>query len=83
MILIMFIIIIIIIFRFQFQFHFVVNPFKVVTTPLSERQLVKKPMQLLVAHPRSVRNAYQFLEGTSMLAHIAMHPEIFPSVYHN
>ena len=57
-----------------------VNPFKVVTTPLSERQLVKKPMQLLVAHPRSVRNAYQFLEGTSMLAHIAMHPEIFPSV---
>ena len=65
----------------QHSFSLLVNPFKVTTSPIPERSLVKKPLHLLVAHPRSVHNAYQFLEGTSMLAHIAMHPEIFPPVW--
>ena len=58
----------------------VVNTHKIVQNVIPEKQLPKTPLRLLVSHPRSVKNAYQFLEGTSMLAHIALHPESFPTV---
>ena len=61
-------------------FSHLVNPYKIVTNTIQEKNIPKAPLRLLVAHPRSVRNAYQFLEGTSMITHIAMHPESFPQV---
>lgn len=59
---------------------YVVNPTKVTQSTIPKKNLPKKSLGLIVAHPRSVKNAYQFLEGTSYLAHIALHPESFPIV---
>ena len=62
------------------SYFILVNVHKVTKEKMPAKSLPKKPLGLLIAHPRSVKNAYQFLEGTSMLAHIALHPEIFPRV---
>lgn len=63
----------------SFSLH-LVNPYKIITNTIQEKSLPRVPLNLLVAHPRSVKNAYQFLEGTSMITHIAMHPKSFPPV---
>ena len=57
-----------------------VNAYKLVQQTIPHKQFPSTPLGLLVAHPRSVWNAYQFLEGTSYLASIALHPEQFPAV---
>lgn len=59
----------------------VVNAYKLVQQTIPHKQFPATPLGLLVAHPRSVWNAYQFLEGTSYLAYIALHPEQFPAVF--
>ena len=58
-----------------------VNQYKITQSPIPEKLIPNQPIKLLVAHPRSVKNAYQFLEGTSFIAHIALHPEVFPAVF--
>lgn len=60
---------------------YLVNAPKINKEKMPTKNIPKKPLNLLVMHPRSVKNAYQFLEGTSMLAYISLHPEIFPPVY--
>lgn len=47
---------------------------------IPRNQLPTNPLDLVVVHPRAVTNSYQFLEGTSMLAYVAIHPNEFPIV---
>ena len=57
--------------------------YEVNTGTIPRNLLPPNPRDLLITHPRAVTNAYQFLEGTSMLAYVAMHPNDFPIGVHH
>ena len=64
-----------------FFFH-VVNTVRVLKTPLNPTKMVSSPLHLAILHPSSLSHPYQFLEGSSLLSFIALHPDQFPPLDH-
>lgn len=57
------------------------NIIRVLKTPLHPSKLHSTPLKLAVIHPSSFSQSYDFLEGTSLLSYIALHPHHFPKVF--
>ena len=57
----------------------IVNDVRILKTPLNPTKVVETPLNLVIAHPQG-QETYEFMEGTSTLAFIANHPELFPKV---
>ena len=62
------------------SFSHVVNTVRVLKTPLNPTKMVSSPLRLAVLHPSSLSHPYQFLEGSSLLSFIALHPDQFPQL---
>ncbi|KAK8811951.1 hypothetical protein WA538_003221 [Blastocystis sp. DL] len=60
------------------DFYF--NTVRVLKTPLNPTKMVSSPLRLAVLHPSSLSHPYQFLEGSSLLSFIALHPDQFPQL---
>ena len=60
------------------DFYF--SPIEAVEEELSPSSLHKEGNQTAVFRPRSFSNIYHFLEGSSQLIRLALHPESFPPV---
>lgn len=57
----------------------IVNDVRVLRTPLNPTKVIDPPLNLAILHPQSTSNA-GFLEGTSLLTLLSLHPELFPHV---
>ena len=62
------------------DFYF--SPVETVKSTLSSDQLHSHGNHTAVFRPRSFSNIYHFLEGSSQLIHLALHPERFPAISH-
>ena len=62
------------------DFYF--SPIETVKSTLSPDQLHSHGNHTAVFRPRSFSNIYHFLEGSSQLIHLALHPERFPAISH-
>ena len=59
---------------------FLDNYVRVLKTPLHPSKVAETPLHLVLAHPPSLSNRYQFTEGVSMLSYVATHLAEFPPV---